>query len=141
MWPTLTEIDRLTERIIGCAIEVHKTFGAGLLESMYRECLVIEMKRARLNFESERAVKLSYKSVPIDSTLRIDLLVEGLIVVELKAVETVHPVHQSQVITYLTLTGSPSGLLLNFNVTAMRLGVRRLHHPELYKQQKPDFSS
>ena len=141
MWPNLTEIDRLTERIIGCAIEVHKTVGAGLLESVYRECLVIELKRAQLNFESERAVKLSYKSVPIYSTLRIDLLVEGLIVVELKAVETVHRVHQSQVITYLILTGSPSGLLLNFNVTAMRFGVRRLHHPELYKQQKSNFSS
>ena len=76
------------------------------------------------------------RSVPIHSTLRVDLLVERLIVVELKAVEIVHPVHQSQVITYLMLTGSPSGLLFNFNVTAMRRGVRRLHHPELYKQQK-----
>ena len=98
------------------------------------------MRCAQLTFESDRALNLSYKGIPINRTLRVDLLVEGLIVVELKAVETVHPVHQSQVITYLILSGSPSGLLLNFNVTAMRLGVRRLHHPDLYKLLKSDPS-
>ena len=140
MWPSLAEIDQLTEKIIGCAIEVHKTLGAGLLESVYRDCLIIEIRCAQLTFESDRALNLSYKGIPINRTLRVDLLVEGLIVVELKAVETVHPVHQSQVITYLILSGSPSGLLLNFNVTAMRLGVRRLHHPDLYKVLKSDPS-
>lgn len=99
------------------------------------------MKQAQLSFESERAIRLFYKSVPIEGKLAIDLLVEGLIVVELKAVESMHPVYQSQVITYLILTGSPSGLLLNFNVTAMRLGIKRLHHPDLYKEHKSSFPS
>lgn len=94
------EIEQLTERIIGCAIEVHKTLGAGLLESVYRECMIIEMENAQLRFEQERCVRLSYKGVPIDSTLRVDLLVEGVVVVELKAIECLHPIHQSQVITY-----------------------------------------
>ena len=141
MWPPLAEIDQLTEKIIGCAIEVHRTLGAGLLESVYRECLLIEMRTAQLRSERERPVPLSYKGVPIHRNLRIDLLVEGLVIVEVKAVAAVHPVHQAQVITYLILSGSPSGLLLNFNVTAMRQGMRRLHHPQLYTQWKSSLSS
>ena len=125
-------INQLTETIIGCAIEVHKTLGAGLLESVYRECMVIEMTHAQLCFERERHIKLMYKGVPINSRLQLDLIVEGLVIVELKAIECVHPIHLSQVITYLKLADSPAGLLLNFNVTAMRNGVRRLDHPALY---------
>jgi len=139
MWPALQEIDQVTEKIIGCAIEVHKTVGAGLLESAYCECLSIEMQSAKLSFECERTVRLSYKSVPINTKLQVDLLVEGLVVVELKAVETLHPVHQSQVITYLKASGCPSGLLLNFNVTAMTFGIKRLEHPELYTLKKKSF--
>src|SRR5687768_10948499 len=101
MWPTLQEIDSITERIIGCAIEVHKTVGAGLLESAYRECLSIEMRSAKLSFECQRSIKLLYKGIPITTNLQVDLLVENLVVVELKAVETLHPVHQSQVVTCL----------------------------------------
>ena len=81
------EIDQLTERIIGCAIEVHKTLGAGLLESVYRECLIIELTNAGLRFESERHIRLTYKGVSINSKLRLDLLIEGTVVVELKAIE------------------------------------------------------
>lgn len=110
--------------------------GAGLLESVYRECLIVEMTNARLRFESERCIKLSYKGVPINSKLRLDLLVEGIVVVELKAVECLHPIHSSQVITYLKLTDCPAGLLLNFNVTRMKAGVKRLDHPDLYTQKK-----
>lgn len=141
MWPTLNDIDAVTEKIIGCAIEVHKTVGAGLLESAYRECLSIEMRSARLSFECERAINLSYKGVPINTRLQIDLLVENLVVVELKAVELLHPVHQSQVITYLKASGCPSGLLLNFNVTAMTAGIKRLEHPEMYTLKKKSFPS
>ena len=125
-------INRLTETIIGCAIEVHRTLGAGLLESVYRECMIIEMTHAQLCFEHERQIKLTYKGVLINSSLRLDLLVEGIVVVELKAIECVHPIHLSQVITYLKLTDCPAGLLLNFNVTSMRNGIRRLDHPDLY---------
>jgi GxxExxY protein len=100
----IAAIEHLTERIIGCAIEVHKTLGAGLLESVYRECLIIEMRNAQLSVESERCINLTYKGVPISSKLRLDLLVEDTIVVELKAVECIHPIHKSQVITYLKLS-------------------------------------
>ncbi len=133
-----TDINRLTETIIGCAIEVHKTLGAGLLESVYRECMILEMTHAQLCFERERHIALAYKGVPINSRLRVDLIVEGLVIVELKAVECVHPIHSSQVITYLKLADCPAGLLLNFNVTAMKNGVKRLDHPGLYipKQQQ-----
>ena len=128
-------IDGLTETIIGCAINVHKTLGAGLLESVYRECMNIELRHAKLCFEPERHVKLKYRDVTINSSLRVDLIVEGLIVLELKAIEHIHPIHLSQVITYLKLTDCPAGLLLNFNVTSMRLGVRRLDHPSLYTRK------
>jgi GxxExxY protein len=131
-------IRQLTETIIGCAIEVHKTLGAGLLESVYRECMSIEMTHAQLRFEYERNIKLRYKGVPIHSSLRLDLIVEGIVVVELKAIECVHPIHLSQVITYLKLTECPAGLLLNFNVTSMRNGVRRLDHPDLYTRKSQE---
>ncbi len=133
MVPTDAEIDQLTERIIGCAIEVHRTLGAGLLESVYRECMVTELRNGQLRFETERRLKLMYKGTPISSQLRLDLLVEGIVVVELKTVERIHPIHLAQVITYLKLTGCAAGLLLNFNVTSLRSGIRRLTHPDRYK--------
>ena len=129
-------INQLTENIIGCAIEVHKTFGAGLLESVYRECMIVEMRQAQLSFEQERKIKLTYKGVAINSCLRVDLIVEGLVIVELKAIECVHPIHSSQVITYLKLADCPAGLLLNFNVTVMKHGIKRLDHPDLYIPRK-----
>ena len=93
------------------------------------------MTQAQLRFEHERHVGLTYKGVPINGSLRLDLIVEGIVVVELKAIECVHPIHLSQVITYLKLTDCPAGLLLNFNVTSMRHGVRRLNHPDLYARK------
>ena len=80
MWPTLQEIDAITEKIIGCALEVHKTVGAGLLESAYRECLSIEMRSVKLSFDCQRAIKLSYKGAPINTKLQVDLLIENLVV-------------------------------------------------------------
>ena len=135
------ELEQLTEAIIGCAIEVHKTIGAGLLESVYRECMILEMQNAGLCFESERCIGLTYKGVPINSRMRLDLLVEGTVVVELKAIECLHPIHQSQVITYLKLSDCPAGLLLNFNVTVMKSGVKRLTHPDLYRLKNGESSS
>jgi len=135
MIPTDADVERLTEKIIGCAIEVHRTLGAGLLESVYTQCMGIELRNAQLRFESERRLELMYKGAPVSSDLRLDLLVEGVVVVELKAVDCIHPIYLSQVITYLKLTGCPAGLLLNFNVTSLRAGVRRLNHPNRYKRK------
>jgi GxxExxY protein len=125
-------IQKLTENIIGCGIEVHRTLGPGLLESIYRECLFAELRLHSLKVESGRSVPLYYKGERVKVTLVIDLLVEECVVVELKAVERLHPVHSAQVITYLKLTGFPAGLLMNFNSTSLRAGLRRLDYPDRY---------
>jgi GxxExxY protein len=133
---TLTaDVELLTKKIIACVIEVHKTLGPGLLESVYQECVEVELKSAHLDMESDLRVPIEFKGRRIRSTLRLDLLVGGCIVVELKAVETIHRVHLAQVITYLKLTGCPAGLLMNFNTTSLRSGLRRLNHPELHQQK------
>ncbi|MGE0864519.1 MAG: GxxExxY protein [Vicinamibacterales bacterium] len=125
-------INSLTEQVIGSAIEVHRHLGPGLLESIYRECLMMELHANHMQFESERFVPIEYKDCRVRGGLKLDLLVEGCLVVELKAVEALHPVHSAQVLTYLRLTGFPAGLLMNFNVTALRAGLRRLDHPDRY---------
>lgn len=128
----IAELDALTEKVIGCAIEVHRTLGPGLLESVYRECMIIEMLGHHLSVQSERHVPLEYKGQRIKGQLKLDLLVEGCVVVELKAVDHLHPVHLAQVITYLKLTGYPTGLLMNFNSTTLTAGLKRLDHPDRY---------
>jgi GxxExxY protein len=132
---TDAEINQLTDLIIGCGIEVHKALGPGLLESVYRECLLIELAAAQLNVACERRVRLSYKGKPIKSQLRIDLLVEDCIIVELKAIESIHDIHLSQVITYLRLTDCPAGLIMNFNVVLLKNGIRRVDHPDRYTRK------
>jgi GxxExxY protein len=127
---TVSDIEPLTERIIGCAIEVHRALGPGLLESVYRECLIIELRSQNLRVEPERPAAIEYRGHRVNSELKLDLLVENCVVVELKAVERIHPVHLAQVITYLKLTGCPAGLLLNFNATTLRSGLRRLNRPD-----------
>jgi GxxExxY protein len=128
----VAQIEELTEKIIGCAIEVHRVLGPGLLESVYRECMTIEMRREHLCVDSERHVPLDYKGLRIGGRLKLDLLVDNCVVVELKAVERLHPIHSAQVITYLKLTGYPAGLLMNFNSTTLRAGLKRLDHPDRY---------
>jgi len=125
-------INSLTKQVIGSAIEVHRHLGPGLLESIYRECLMMELHDNQLRFESERFVPIEFKGRRVRGGLKLDLLVEGCLVVELKAVEVLHTVHSAQVLTYLRLTGCPAGLLMNFNVTALRVGLRRLDHPDRY---------
>jgi GxxExxY protein len=132
MTSDLAQLDALTEKVIGCAIEVHRTLGPGLLESVYRECMIIEMVGQQLSVQSERHVPLEYKGQRIKGQLKLDLLVEGCVVVELKSVDHLHPIHLAQVITYLKLTGYPAGLLMNFNSTALRAGLKRLDHPDRY---------
>jgi GxxExxY protein len=99
--------------------------------------MIIELNTAQLRVESEQCVALNYKGQRIKGELKLDLRVEGVVIVELKAVERIHSIHLAQVITYLKLTGCPAGLLMNFNTTAMRSGVRRLSHPDLYAKKVP----
>ncbi len=123
--------EQLTETIIGSGIAVHVETGPGLLESIYLPCLVIELRSRGLRVETERSVPVRYRGLTI-AHYRIDLVVEDLVVVEVKAVKALDPVHQAQVITYLKLTGCPVGLLMNFNVPLLTNGIRRVVHPSLY---------
>ena len=118
--------NHITSEIIGAAIEVHRTLGPGLLESTYMPCLQFELSERKLRFVAGRSVPIVYKGTALDAMYRIDLLVEDLVVVELKSVERLLPVHQAQVLTYLGLTGCPAGLLINFNVPKLIDGVKRL---------------
>ena len=118
-------LNRLTAMIIGAAIEVHRYLGPGLLESAYELCLLFELERLGLRVERQKGLPLVYKEIDLEIGYRIDLLVEGLIVVEIKAVEHILPVHEAQVLTYLKLSGCQLGLLLNFNVPLMKEGIRR----------------
>ncbi len=115
-----------SQAVIGACIEVHRSLGPGLLESAYEECVAHELARRGLSFERQRPVPLEYKDMKLDCAYRLDLVVEGAIVVEIKCVDRLLPIHQAQVITYLRLTGLPVGLLINFRETALKNGVRRL---------------
>jgi GxxExxY protein len=118
--------NQITEKIIGSAIEVHRSLGPGLLESVYGECLAVELTLAGLRFERQRAVPIVYRGRTVAADLKIDILVEQQIVVELKAVERLLPVHDAQLLTYLRLTDRQVGLLINFNVPKLRDGIKRL---------------
>lgn len=114
---TQTYIDNLSYKVIGCAIEVHKYLGPGLLESVYEKCFLRELELNNINYISQAQLPLKYKGVLIESALRIDILVEDLLLIELKAVESILAVHEAQILTYLKLLKKPKGILLNFNCT------------------------
>jgi GxxExxY protein len=116
----------LTGRIIAAAIEVHRTLGPGLLESTYMPCMQFELAAAGLAFVAERKIPILYKEMTLDANYRIDLLVDGQVIVEIKSVENLLPVHQAQVLTYMRLLDRPAGLLINFNVARLVDGVKRL---------------
>ena len=118
--------NELSKIIIGCAIDVHKQLGPGLLESAYQECLFYELKQAGLKVEKEKPMPIVYKDVKLDHGYRIDLLVENKVVIELKTVESLTDVHTAQVLTYLKLGNYKHGLLLNFHVTILKNGIKRL---------------
>jgi GxxExxY protein len=128
-------IDELTAIVIACAIAVHSDLGPGLLESIYRDCLKIELLANGLTVQVEKQVPVFYRGQHIRSDLRLDLMINGRLIVEVKAIDRLHPVHQAQVITYLKLTGCEAGLLLNFNAVSIRAGLRRLDHPDVYKRK------
>ncbi len=123
---TLTEINVLTRRVIGAAIEVHRVLGPGLLESVYLACLLHELRVLGLSVETQRKVPIQYGAVQIDCAYKIDLLVEQQVVVEVKAIGELAPIHEAQLLTYLRLLNRPVGLLINFNTKVLAHGVRRL---------------
>ena len=120
------ELNSLSEQIIGAAIEVHKALGPGLLENVYEECLCHELVTRHINYDRQRAVPINYKTVYLDCGYRLDILVEDNIVVEIKAVARLEPIHDAQILTYLKLGGWRLGLLINFNVPLLKEGIRRL---------------
>ncbi len=117
--------DDLTSKIIGCAINVHKELGPGLLESAYEECLAYELKEAGLEVERQKPVPIVYKEIKLDCGYRIDLLVENKIILELKIVEIFNPVHEAQILTYLKFANKKLGLLINFHVLRLKDGIKR----------------
>ncbi len=119
-------INELTGTIIGCAIEVHRTLGPGLLESAYEECLCYELNEAELRFRRQVPLPVVYKDVKLDCGYRIDIVVCELVILELKTVERIMPIHEAQMITYLKLFGAPVGLLLNFHVPILATGIKRI---------------
>jgi len=125
-------LNGLTEQIIGAAIEVHRALGPGLLESAYEACLAYELQERGLKVERQVPLPVVYKGVRIDCGYRLDLVVENAVVVEIKAVDSLAPVHQAQLLSYLKLSGYKVGLLINFNVKVLRDGIRRLvsHFPD-----------
>jgi len=121
-------MNELTQKIIGAAIEVHKALGPGLLESAYEACLAHELLIANVSFERQVPLPVSYKSVQLDCGYRLDFLIEHTVVLELNAVESLQPIHEAQLLTYLKLGGWPIGLLINFNVPVLTKGIKRMVH-------------
>lgn len=120
-----SHLNRITKDVIGAAIEVHKQLGPGLLESAYKECLCKELSLNGIVFEREKPIRLEYKGLELECGYRLDVLVANAIVIEIKSVEAIAPVHEAQLITYLRLGGWKIGLLINFNVEVLKNGIRR----------------
>ena len=120
------DMEQIAYQIIGSAIEVHRNLGPGLLESSYERCLQWELHKMGFTVQRQLELPIQYKTIQIESGYRIDLLVENSIIIELKSIEKILPIHEAQVLTYLKLSGKSLGLLLNFNVKMMKQGVKRL---------------
>jgi len=119
------EFDSLSRQIIGCAIEVHKLLGPGLLESAYEECLVYELNKLGIQVARQRPVPVIYKEIKLDYGYRLDLMVAGDIIIEIKSVDALAPIHEAQILTYMKFSRIKTGLLINFNVTSLRQGIKR----------------
>jgi GxxExxY protein len=122
------EINALTQQIIGAAIEVHHTLGPGLLESAYGTCLCRELELRKISFERQTELPIIYKGVRLDCGYRLDVVVEQMVVLELKTVEALQPIHEAQLLSYLRLGDYPLGLLMNFHVPILKQGIKRLAH-------------
>ena len=123
---TEAQRDPLTESVLGAAIEVHRILGPGLLESAYEECLCHELSVKGLTFKRQVALPISYKGIKLDCSYRMDLVVDERLIVEVKTVEKILPIHEAQLLTYLKLTGIRTGLITNFNVPVLKDGIRRI---------------
>jgi GxxExxY protein len=119
------EINKITETIIGCAIEVHKYLGPGLLESAYEECLAFELQKSGLRIERQKPIPIVYKEIKLDCGYRIDILVEDTVVIELKSVDSFNPVYEAQILTDMKFAKMKVGLLINFNVSLLKEGLKR----------------
>jgi GxxExxY protein len=129
------KLNELSGKVIGLCIEIHRELGPGLLESAYEECLAYELSKTGLRFERQRALPVRYKEVQLDCGYRLDLVVEGALIVELKAVTELHPIHEAQLLTYLKLDKKSLGLLINFNVPVLKQGVKRVACGDLFKEE------
>lgn len=119
------QFEQITKEIIGAAIEVHKALGPGLLESAYEECLAYELIQKGLKVERQKPVPVIYKEIKLDYGYRIDLLVEDSVIIELKSTEAFAPIHEAQILTYMKFAEKKVGLLINFNVTVLKNGLKR----------------
>ena len=119
------DFDELSNRVIGCAIEVHRFLGPGLLESAYEQCLAYELNRSGIAFQLQHPLPVQYKDIRLDCGFRIDMLVENQLIVELKSVEAIKPIHEAQLLTYMKLANVKIGLLINFNNTRLKDGIKR----------------
>jgi GxxExxY protein len=128
----------LTEKIIGCGIRVHNELGPGLLESVYETCMVIELTVEGFCVERGRRVPVRYRGQLLDDVLIPDLIVEKTVVIEIKSVDRFHPVHKAQLITYLSLSNCPIGLLMNFGAETLKAGLKRVVRPDLYRKFQRD---
>ena len=120
------EFDKLSNKIIGCALEVHRNLGPGLLESTYEQCLAHEFRLVNIPFKLQHPLPVKYKGIKLDCGYRIDVLVDNSIIVELKSVDKILPIHQAQLLTYMKLSGISIGLLMNFNVEYFKSGIKRM---------------
>jgi len=127
-------LKELVYLVNGAAIEVHKTLGPGLLESVYHKCMIEELSRSNINFESEYTVQVAYKGKNISADLKCDLFIERILPVELKAVEIILPIHEAQILTYMKLLNAPEGLLINFNSANIFKEGQRTFVNDLYRQ-------
>ncbi|MEI7436134.1 MAG: GxxExxY protein [bacterium] len=119
------DFDGLSTRLIGCAIEVHRVLGPGLLESTYEQCLAHELGQAGIAFKLQQALPVLYKGLRLDCGYRVDLLVQDTLILELKSVDTILGIHQAQLLTYMKLSNIKTGLLINFNVQQLKSGIKR----------------
>ena len=120
------ELNDLSREVIGAAISVHRELGPGLLESAYEACLAYELRSMGVIVEQQKPLPLQYRGVTLDCGYRLDLLLEGALIIEVKAIEQILPVHKAQLLSYLSLSGCRLGLLMNFNVEVLRTGIKRL---------------
>lgn len=133
---TQKQINELTYEVIGCAIEVHKHLGAGLLESIYHQCLIEELKSKNINYKSELKLPIIYKEKELETDFRCDLFIENCLVVELKSVSEIHPMHDAQLLTYMKLLKAPKGIIINFNCKNIFKEGQKTYVNEYFKDLK-----